>query len=423
VATRALLAGISVYFAMSWIAGGYDDLAVLLAFGANFGPLVAAGDLWRLVASIFLHGDPYHILVNGLILYVLGRRVEAFYGAWTTAAIFVISGVVGSIASATFSTTISVGASGGIHGLIGTAVAFAIRNPRLLRRPFRWRMGLLLFGALVVDIVIGTVWQRVDVLAHLGGLAAGLVMGWRLEPAALVEARGLVPRPPRLLASFTVSLLLVSFASAGVNLFRLRGDEGAILDPRALAILTEVNRAEAMEAVQSQLDQSPDDPALLMMRGTIHTIGEEWDEAIRDYERVLAVAPDDPGARNNLAWLLLEELPPERRDIARATELARAASEADPADPYARGTWATALLRGGDAAAAIPEFERALGVSRPASEEATDRYLLAIALFRVGRGEEARECLRRAIRQDEDNDYRSEAESALGETIHSAPAP
>ncbi len=409
---------------MTRIAGGPDDVAVLLAFGANFGPLVAAGDLWRLVASIFLHGDLFHLAFNALILFVLGRRVEGFFGAWTMTAIFVLSGVAGSAASAVWSKMISVGASGGIHGLIGTAIAFAARHPALLRRPFRWPMYGLLAVALVVDVTLGVLWQRVDVAAHLGGLAAGIAFGVFLTPAALVEAAGLVPQPPRLLVSLTIALLGVSAVSAGSSIFRLRGEDGALLDPRVVAALSEVDREHVLEALNERLERSPDDPALLRDRAEILWIGEDWAASVRDYRRLLEITPQDAMVRNNLAWLLLEEVPAGMRDPAEAARLAESAVALDPDDPYARGTWATALLRRGEAGAAIPEFERALSVPRPAPDDATDRYLLAIALVQVGRREEAQAMLLDAIERDPGNRYREESASAVTEgAIQNEPAP
>jgi tetratricopeptide (TPR) repeat protein len=144
-----------------------------------------------------------------------------------------------------------------------------------------------------------------------------------------------------------------------------------------------------------------------------------WLESIRDYQALLRLAPDDAASMNNLAWLLLEEAPEELRNRSEATRLAGRAVELSPEDPYALGTYGTAQLRGGDAREAARYLGRALERRRDAREEATDRYLLAIALVRLGRLEEAESSFQQALRQDPESRYRSEAEAELAGRIQS----
>ena len=62
---------------------------------------------------------------------------------------------------------------------------------------------------------------------------------------------------------------------------------------------------------------------------------------------------------------------------------------------------------------AVSYLERALSRNRPHTDEATDRYLLAIALARSGSFEKAEATLNQALREDPENRYRPEAEAAL----------
>ena len=115
---------------------------------------------------------------------------------------------------------------------------------------------------------------------------------------------------------------------------------------------------------------------------------------VRIHDRVeltIADQPEDGRALNNLAWLLLEEAPDELRNRVEATELARRATEVAPDDPYAAGTYGTCLLRAGDADGAREQLNRALTTPRSLPDEATDRYLLAMALSALGRSAEAAE--------------------------------
>ncbi len=418
-----MLVAIGVYYAMTWIAGGTSNPAVMLNFGANLGPLVATGDLWRLVASIFLHWNLLHLGLNAYALYFLGRNLEAFYGAWAFLVIFILAGVGGSTASAVFDGRISAGASGGVFGLLGASLVFAWKYRGLLPPRVTRIMGTALLPWVILNLGIGALIPAIDHAAHLGGLVCGAVLAALVQPAALLEARGLVSRTPRILVSITLSLLVVSAMSAGANILRLRGPNGPLMDPRAVAALSIVDAEFALELADREIADHPDDPSLRLTRAQLHGIQRNWEAAIADYRTVIAMAPTEHLALNNLAWLLLEEVPVHLRNIDEAESLARRAVAAAPGDPYARGTLGTVLLRRGQPEAALEELRGALLVSRPTRDEATDRYLMSIALHRLGRAEEARVVLDDALNQDPANDYRDEAESEARASTHSVPAP
>jgi len=414
--TWALLCAILVYYAMIWIAGGADDIAVVLAFGANYGPLVKAGDIWRLVTSVFMHGNELHLLLNGYALYFLGRNLEAFYGPWALFVFFLGSGVAGALASALLSSNISVGASGGIFGLLGASLVFAFKHRGILPRRVTTVMGTALVPWVILNLISGYFVPVVDINAHWGGLLAGAALAFLIPPVTLAELSG---RPghqaPPLLASLCFSLFVVSFAAAGRNIFLMRGENGAILDPRVATGLPELNRREVLDQINEAIRRNPDDASLLSMRAQLQTATGNWIEAIQDYQRVLSLDPNDANSLNNLAWVLLEEAPDELRNRTEAERLAQKAVSLDPENSYALGTYGTALLRRGEPREAVPYLEKALASHRPETDEATDRYLLAVALARSGSFEKAETALDQAVREDPDNRYRAEAESAVRE--------
>src|SRR5262249_4273815 len=157
------------------------------------------------------------------------------------------------IASARFSHAISVGASGGIFGLLGASVVFAFRWREKLRSMFLSRvtrvMGTALLPWVGLNLALGVLVPRIDIAAHLGGLLGGALLAVVLVPDALDEAVGPKPPFPRLIASVCASLLLVSFAAAGTNIFRMRGQEGPILDPRVVAALMDMDRHDALRTL------------------------------------------------------------------------------------------------------------------------------------------------------------------------------
>ena len=416
--TWALLVTILVYFAMTWIAGGPDDIAVVLAFGANYGPLVKDGDLWRLVTSVFLHGGILHLLLNGYALYFLGRNLEAFYGPWALFVFFLGSGVAGALASAFFSSNISVGASGGIFGLLGASLVFAFKHRGILPRRVTTVMGTALIPWVVLNLISGYFVPVVDMNAHWGGLVAGALLAFFIQPVTLMEARGLSRhQAPPLLASLCLSLFIVSFAAAGRNIFLMRGENGAILDPRVANGLPDLDRREILDQINDAIRRNPEDASLLSMRAQLQTASGNWIEAIQDYQHVLALNPNDANSMNNLAWVLLEEAPDELRNRTEAERLAQKAVTLDPENSYALGTYGTVLLRRGEAREAVSYLERALARNRPHTDEATDRYLLSIALARSGSFEKAESALNQALHEDPENRYRPEAEAAV-QKIH-----
>jgi membrane associated rhomboid family serine protease len=170
-----------VYF----LFGGITDLGALIAAGANLKSATLGGEWWRLGTSMFLHVGIAHLALNVYGLWVLGRLVEQMQGRVRTLAIYLVSGIVGGLASTYLGgSATAVGASGAVLGLMGAAVAeLAIYRKHY---PPRWARPLL--GMLVVlsvaQIAVGFVYPIVDQWAHVGGLLCGAFFGVLLSPRA-----------------------------------------------------------------------------------------------------------------------------------------------------------------------------------------------------------------------------------------------
>src|SRR6185503_3313164 len=179
----------------------------------------------------------------------------------------------------------------------------------------------------------------------------------------------------------------------------------------------DLNRREILDQINDAIRSNPEDASLLSMRAQLQTASGNWIEAIQDYQHVLALNPNDANSMNNLAWVLLEEAPDELRNRTEAERLAQKAVTLDPENSYALGTYGTVLLRRGEAREAVSYLERALARNRPHTDEATDRYLLSIALARSGSFEKAESALNQALHEGPENRYRPEAEAAV-QKIH-----
>jgi rhomboid protease GluP len=161
-----------------------DSSEGLLLFGALSRAAVLAGEWWRLVTAIFLHGGLQHIVGNAVALFVLGMVCEHAFGRAQFVVLFVMTGIAGSVVSMLMSPGPSVGASGAIFGLQGAAIMlFRRHRERLLIRDRR--VGLVLIVWALFTIAQGFLTPYVDNGAHLGGFLAGLVFGRFLTPVVL----------------------------------------------------------------------------------------------------------------------------------------------------------------------------------------------------------------------------------------------
>lgn len=151
------------------------DGAVLLIFGAKFGPLISAGQYYRLFTCAFLHGGLFHLLCNMYSLYILGPQINTVYGTHKYISIYIISCFTSSLMSFVYSpNTLSIGASGAIFGLMGALIAFAFIERKKLDKGFM--SGLL--QVLVLNLFIGISMSNIDNYGHVGGLLGGLIVGY-----------------------------------------------------------------------------------------------------------------------------------------------------------------------------------------------------------------------------------------------------
>lgn len=154
----------------SYISGvSYSQL--LDTYGAKDNLRILNGEYWRFLTPIFLHADFAHILINSFSLFSLGRVVEKIYGNFKYGVVYLIAGIIGSIASFIFSVNFGVGASGAIFGLVGALLYFGIENPA----PFKRYFGYNIIITLAINIFYGLSNKHIDNFAHLGGLLGGFL--------------------------------------------------------------------------------------------------------------------------------------------------------------------------------------------------------------------------------------------------------
>lgn len=181
--TTTLLTACCLCFALQLLSGSPDAMPTLVAFGANAPDLVADGQLWRLVSCMFVHGGLVHIAFNMWALWVLGRFFEQLIDLPRFLVVYTVSGVLASAVSAVNHAVPSVGASGAIFGLFGlyTAIAWKPRglvHPVVARALLRNAMTLF-----AINLALGLLFPVIDLAAHMGGFAGGLILGLTLPVA------------------------------------------------------------------------------------------------------------------------------------------------------------------------------------------------------------------------------------------------
>ena len=179
----------------------------VLALGALIPALVAEGEAWRLLTSVFLHSGFAHLAMNMISLYFLGSFAEVSFGRGRFLALYFISGIAGGLAYLYFGAFNSpaVGASGAIFGLLGGVFGFAIRRGTFsLRNPVINQLLVLT----AINLFLGATIPNVSNTAHMGGLVGGFVFGYLVAPPTVHSQKRLTAATPTLVAFGLEALLL-----------------------------------------------------------------------------------------------------------------------------------------------------------------------------------------------------------------------
>ena len=182
-ATYAIIAACVLAFVAEIVGGGgvgaLDGGGTIFVDFGLFGPAVADGEPYRIVTSAFLHAGILHLGLNMFALYVLGTLLEPAIGTARFAGIYLVSILGGAFGALLLDPTeLTVGASGGIFGLM--AAAFLIARDRGLDE-LASQVGFFV----VINLVFTFSISGISIGGHIGGLVGGAL-------AALVLTR--VPR-------------------------------------------------------------------------------------------------------------------------------------------------------------------------------------------------------------------------------------
>lgn len=178
-----LMVGGAVQWAGAAYLGQWGEIEILLA-GAHVRDAVLRGQWWRLLTWTFLHADAAHLVVNVMMLAVIGRPVEAAFGAARMWLIFWASALAAGIAALGHQGPWwSVGSSGAVFGVLAAFLGLGIKLIPRLGSQLRWRM--VGVPALLLALLLSLGSDATDQLAHIGGCLGGLLLGAALHPQFL----------------------------------------------------------------------------------------------------------------------------------------------------------------------------------------------------------------------------------------------
>jgi len=176
---------------------------------SQYPPLVDAGEWWRVLTAMFLHGGVLHLLFNMYALWLFGPVLERRFGSSSYAALYAAGGVFGGMLYQLLGgDNPAVGASGAIFGLLGALLAASYRQRHT-------RAGAAVFGQLgillAINLALPLFVRNIAWQAHIGGMIAGILIAaaWDHMP---LTGKG---APPRRVA---VALVVAGLAMAVVLL-------------------------------------------------------------------------------------------------------------------------------------------------------------------------------------------------------------
>jgi rhomboid family protein len=193
---------VAVFVAQKFIGPSLDQI-----LQANSYDIFHKFQVWRLLTATFLHAEwPWHILMNMLFLWMVGREMESFYGTRDFVAMYLSAAVFSTLCWAIADTfdpnagrASMIGASGAVMAVVVLYTLYYPRREILLMFIIPVEMWLLLVIFLGMDLLqfLSPVRESgVAYAAHLGGAVFGYL--FKVGDLRLSRLEKMLRRPPRL---------------------------------------------------------------------------------------------------------------------------------------------------------------------------------------------------------------------------------
>jgi rhomboid protease GluP len=152
-------------------------------WGVGWNAAVAAGQYWRLVTPIFLHGGFGHFFLNSFALIIFGPALETILGRMKFLGLYMFAGILGNVGTFLFEVGdyYHVGASGAIYGLLGLYLYMRFFRQDLIDAGSAQIVTVILIIGAVHTLLLpqftlfGS--SGINVLGHLFGFIGGVILG------------------------------------------------------------------------------------------------------------------------------------------------------------------------------------------------------------------------------------------------------
>jgi len=175
---------VAFYIYTSVVGGNFleTNINMIVQYGQVNGLVIYSGYYYQLFTSLFVHANIAHIAGNMLFLLIFGLRSEEMFSLPEYLSIYFLGGLTGNLLSLVLLplNVPSVGASGAIFGMFGAATIYARRTVS------QSIIGALIYAFFLLLISSG---PGVNAFAHIGGLFAGLLIGYLLAARRRPETR------------------------------------------------------------------------------------------------------------------------------------------------------------------------------------------------------------------------------------------
>ncbi|MEM4513185.1 MAG: rhomboid family intramembrane serine protease [Ignisphaera sp.] len=205
IATYVIIAANAIIYLLSSYQNTFTQVTSDWVDTFSYVPVLMYNPLqwYRIITSMFIHGDIFHIFFNMMFLFWFGRELELMLGVKKYLILYFISGLSATIfhtAFAPITGSISLivpalGASGAISGLLG---AFLLTYPKrrlslclfyfFIPLCFTTTAALFLLFWFATQVIYGYLrFGGIAFFAHVGGFVAGLSMIYMLKRKRLYE--------------------------------------------------------------------------------------------------------------------------------------------------------------------------------------------------------------------------------------------